>query len=92
MLRGDRDRLYPSTYQPMADYLAAIESAEAVLTFAQIEAILGVPLSLSAQTSPSWWSGTIPSHTRTWRALGWRAHLEQRDQRVRFTRDAVGDG
>ncbi len=92
MPRRDWGRPHPSKYRLLADYLAANEGAEVVLTFAQIEAILGDPLSVTAQTSPSWWSGTVPPHSRTWRSLGWRARLEQRNRRVIFTRDAVGDG
>ncbi len=81
----------PSPYQPLATYLAASATGEVMLTFAEIEAILGASLSVTAQVSPSWWSGTVPPHTRTWRALGWRARLEQHNRRVIFTRDEVGD-
>jgi len=81
-----------SRYRALADHLAMRPEREITRTFAEIEAILGAPLSVTAQVSPSWWSGTVPPHTRTWRSLGWRARLEQRDRRVRFTRDAVGDG
>ncbi len=77
----------PTKYQPLVDYLRAHPDAEEIiLTFAAIEAILGGPLSVTAQVSPSWWSGRVQPHTRTWRALGWRGRLEQRDRCVHFTR------
>ncbi len=88
MPRGDWDRPHPSKYRLIADYLAANEGAEVVLTFAAIEAIIGGPLSVTAQVSPSWWSEAFRPHTQTWRELDWNARLEQRDRRVRFTRDA----
>ncbi len=75
-------------FQPLADHLAACAEAEVVLTFAEIEAIIGGPLSVTAQVSPAWWSATEHAHTRTWHALGWRSRLEQRERRVRFTRVA----
>ncbi len=87
MPRGDWDRPHPNKYQLLADYLAANEGAEVVLTFAQIEVILGDPLSVTAQVSPSWWTEARYDRTRGWRTLGWRARLEQRNRRVLFNRD-----
>ncbi len=87
MPRGVWDRPHPSKYQLIADYLAANGGADVVLTFAELEAIIGGPLSVTAQVSPAWWSATELAHTRKWHALGWRSRLEQRNRRVIFTRD-----
>ncbi len=86
MPRGDWDRPHPSKYRLIADYLAAHEGAEVVLAFAALEAIIAAPLSVTAQVSPSWWSGPDQPHTRSWRRLGWHARLEQRNRSVHFTR------
>ena len=75
-------------FQPIADHLPVHAEAEVVLTFTEIEAITGRPLSVTAQVSTAWWSDTELAHTRKWRALGWRSRLEQRERRVRFTRVA----
>ncbi len=82
---------YPSIYQPLADTLANCADIEVVFTFTEIEAIIGRPLSVTAHADRHWWSGKNHPHTRAWRALGWRARLEQPAARVRFTHvDGVG--
>ena len=62
----------PAKYQPLADYLAAQRADTVTLTFAEVEAILSVPLPVSAY-SPTWWTNS-PSmdHARRWIAVGWR--------------------
>jgi len=49
------------------------------------------PLPMPAYGILQYWAGSTGrrhEHTHAWQALGWRAHLEARHLRVRFTRDA----
>jgi hypothetical protein len=80
-----------SRYRPLADHLAASTETDLTLTFAEIEAIIGGPLPVTAMVAPSWWSNTTTDYTGLWRALGWRAHLEQRSHRVHFVRVTPND-
>ncbi len=78
-------------YLPLAEYLAASDAAEIVLTLREIQAIIGAPLPASAYGIQQYWAGSTGrrhEHTHAWQALGWWAHLEARHLRVRFTRDA----
>jgi len=78
-------------YQPLAAYLAASDAAEVVLTLGEIQAIIGAPLPPSAYGVVQYWAGSTGKaygHTHAWQARGWRARLEARHLRVRFTRDA----
>jgi hypothetical protein len=64
----------PPRYQPLADFLAAQppDVQQVTLTLDEVEAILGVPLSMSARL-PSWWQVQHPGpHARTWRRVGWQ--------------------
>ncbi len=80
----------PSVYQPLLDYLAAVEGDTAVLTLMEIEAILDAALPPTATTSGGYWSSASNSHVRAWRALGWSAHCTPRRGLVVFTRDVEG--
>ncbi len=84
-----RDR--PNLYQPLVDVLAASHEDEVVLTFKEIVAILGLRyLPESAVLHGSWWTSKRSGHVGLWTAIGWRAHLDHRNQRVIFTCDAGG--
>ncbi len=78
----------PTKYQPLVDYVAKHPEKVLTLSFAEIETIVGSPLPESMQTDAWLWRG--PEYAYVWRleALGWRAHLDRRNQCVRFTRDA----
>ncbi len=45
-----------SKYQPLLEYLRRSDRPQVVLTFAEIEAILGEPLPDSARSKRGWWS------------------------------------
>jgi hypothetical protein len=79
--------VWPSRYAPLVAYIAACPSAPVRLTFAEIEAILGRPLAVSAQVAPHFWRD---AHTQRFvadlRALGWEAHLDIRGRAVEFRR------
>ncbi len=77
-----------SRYRALADHLAIRPERAITRTFAEVEAILGRPLSATARTSRSWWIDRGLAHVRLWDARGWRARLDWRDACVHFTRDA----
>jgi hypothetical protein len=79
-------------YQPLLDLLAASADDSLVLSLAEIEALIGRPLALSAQVAPSYWTG--PSGARLPALLfqaGWEAHLAIRARRVTFRRAPLPD-
>ena len=72
-------------YQPLAEYLAAQPGDAVTLSFAQIEAIIGVPLPASASAYlPVWWT-TRSAHrvqTQARRQVGWEAAAVTRRERA----------
>lgn len=80
-----------SSYQPLADHLAARKGDIWDASFKEIERALGRPLPRSAYLYNAWWanqSGSGHSQTHGWRSVGWRtAKLDLEGQRVRFERD-----
>ncbi len=77
----------PTKYQPLVDHVAAQTEGALTLTLAQIEAIIGSPLSETMQVDAWQWNNT--EFALVWRlaAFGWRAHLDRRNRCVHFTRD-----
>jgi hypothetical protein len=75
-------------YQPLIDFLATQSEREVTLTFGEIEVIIGRPLSVSALMDPGACHRVPHLHVRRWRAIGWRARYDRRNQCVHFTRDA----
>jgi hypothetical protein len=73
--------------QPLVDYLAARDAREVVLTFAEIAAIIGRALPISAYVHAPYWNGDHFAHTRALRALGWSGTIDRSNWTVRFTRD-----
>ena len=76
-------------YQPLADYLAALDRDEVTLTFAQMECILGVPMPAAAHTR-QFWINNLRSRrhpSREWLQVGRRVGVaEPRRERVTFQR------
>jgi hypothetical protein len=69
-------------YAPLAAYLAAQPGDRVMLTFAELEAILGAALPPSARTPP-WWANTrlASAQGRAWLGAGWRvARVDLRDE------------
>ncbi len=90
---GRAGRRRVSDYRPLAAYLAASDAAEMVLTLREIQAIIGAPLPTPAYGTRQYWAGSTGGkhgHTHAWQELGWRARLEARHLRVRFSRDVEG--
>lgn len=75
-------------YDPLRDHLRTQRLKEFILTFREIENILGISLPKSANR-PQWWanqkSGTRPQRD-AWREAGYDAFLIKDADRVRFCR------
>jgi hypothetical protein len=66
-----RRRSWPPKYQPLADYLAALDGDRITLTLAEIERIIGAALPRSAWTH-TWWVNTVSSvQAQVWLGAGW---------------------
>jgi hypothetical protein len=64
-----------SKYQSLADHLSGQTADEVVMTFAEIENVLGFPLPASARQFPAWWAnqaGGGHSQCQAWLTTGWR--------------------
>ncbi len=91
MPRGEwQQSLRRTKYQPLIEHLAAQTEREVTLSFAEIEAIIGAQLSVSALVRPMIWHSMTEEQVRRWRELGWCARFDGRNQCVHFTRDAEG--
>jgi hypothetical protein len=79
-----------SEYDPLRDRLVKERLREIVLTFAEIESIIGLRLPPSAQ-HPQWWANQVAAgrpQREAWRAAGYDAFLIRGSNKVRFTRVA----
>ena len=80
---------WPSRFAPLVAYLATQTDDAVTLSLAQIEAIIGVPLSVTATVSQAWWVSGSERHVRDLQAIGWRAHLNVKVRQVLFRRSAT---
>jgi hypothetical protein len=81
----------PSTYDPLTRYLAGLAADEVMLTFAEIEQLVGAPLPRSAWRSGYWTRAMRPwgPQNRPWTRAGWRVvrvHLQFDRPTVTFQR------
>ena len=78
-----------SKYSPLQEYLRAQQGDSCVLTFSQIEEIIGATLPASARRREQWW-GNDKTHTQacSWMQAGWKVRQPRlmREQ-VHFTRN-----
>jgi hypothetical protein len=77
-------------YLPLVAFIAAQHEDSLTLTFADIEAIIGAPLSTSAQVSLSFWASPQQRFVRDLTAIGWQAHLLIHAYAVEFRRIVPG--
>src|SRR5512132_754779 len=57
----------PAEYLPLYTYLERRYASSVVLTFEQMEALLGFALPAPAYTEPAWWTASaIPAHSEAW--------------------------
>lgn len=78
--------VWRSRFTPLIAYLAASDQDAVTLTLAEIEALVGRSLSVTAHTSQAWWVQASGRHVRDLQAIGWRAHLHVKERTVEFRR------
>ncbi len=86
-------------YAPLYRHLAAMSATEWRVAFAELEAILGFELPVSARLYRPWWSnqkrGAGHSHALAWYAAGWKTRAVDLEaetlvfERVNAARDEV---
>lgn len=79
------------TYDGLRDYLEQRYADSMVMTFAQIEALLGFPLPEAARLDPAWWTADDPAagahpQSRAWTGARRTATANLGAQTVRFER------
>jgi hypothetical protein len=77
-------------YDPLRRYLRRSKTADVVLSFGEIERIIGGMLPNSAARA-QWWDNVAPPDQRrvqqaSWREAGFHAHLVAGSETVRFER------
>jgi hypothetical protein len=80
----------PAQYLSLYAYLEHRYASTVVLTFEQIEALLGFALPLPASTEPDWWTGVaVPrAHSSSWIRAGRTASPNFLARTVTFERQA----
>jgi hypothetical protein len=65
---------WQSKYAPLRAYLSDQSSPVVVMSFAQIERVIGSPMAASAWNTRQWWANTSGSHdhARAWLDVGRR--------------------
>jgi hypothetical protein len=77
-------------YDPLRDLLASRQLDEVVLTFGEVEKLVG-PLPPSAHEHRAWWANDSKVQAQAWRSAGWHvAAVDQTTERVTFARGSVG--
>jgi len=61
------------SYKPLKDYLLSSGRSRIVLTFPELERVLGFPLPRSARAYPAWWANGGHSQANAWLGAGYRA-------------------
>jgi hypothetical protein len=81
----------PAEYLSLYKYLEHRYAYIVVLTFAQIEALLGFALPAPARTEPEWWTGVAASmrHSAAWTGAGRTAVPNLMARTVTFERQAA---
>jgi hypothetical protein len=88
---GSEDRLMAGPYESLYQYLEKRYANLVVLTFGQIEDLLGFALPASARTHQEWWTNDDPpdgqhAHSRSWILASRTATPNLRAQTVAFER------
>ena len=82
----------PGKYKTLYQYLEGRFANVVVLTFAQVEDLLGFVLPAAARTDLAWWANPNPdtapsSHSRSWTLATRTATANLRAQTVAFERE-----
>ena len=87
-MRRNSDPRLPCAYQPLGNFLQGNPGKVVMLSFVDIEAVLGRPLPPSAYLRRGWW-GNHPSlpQAHAWLAVGWKTRAVKLSlQTVSFVR------
>jgi hypothetical protein len=74
-------------YDPLYQHLLLSGRGQKAMTFADIEAILGKPLPVSARQRPEWWSNSARGHSQAeaWRNAGYKtSKIDLANETVEF--------
>ena len=71
-----------STYQPLADHLAAQVSPAVILTLDEIAALIGGPLPPAAQEAAWWTNAPDAEQAQAWLGVGWRVRMMTQSRRA----------
>lgn len=79
-------------YRPLAEYLIMSESTRVVLSYAEIETILGFRLPETAyKHMQSYWANTkTHSYSSCWMEVGYKAKVDADRNTVIFTKNIIG--
>jgi hypothetical protein len=81
-------------YEPLKRYLEGrFGVGQALMTFHEIERVLGFALPRSARQYPAWWSNTRVGHSyaAAWLDAGWKTSmLDLAGERITFVKDEQG--
>jgi hypothetical protein len=92
---SSRTEAAPMKYRPLREFLSRQTVAEAPMSFAEVEDVLGFPLPASARNHAAWWSNNVGTHVHAaaWRGAGWRtSRVNLAAERVTFVREAAAPG
>ena len=78
-----------SKYKALSEFLYEKWEKRIVLTYSQLETLLGFPLPASAHTLPqSYWANTeYHSYAKSWLRLGYKARVDAENKKVIFERN-----
>ena len=78
----------PREYQALYTYLEQRYASVVVLTFSQIEALIGFSLPTPARTEREWWTGSVETrrHSAAWTGAGRTAAPNLGAETTRFER------
>lgn len=79
-----RQPIMAPVFAPLLGFLVECPADAAILSFDEIEEIIGQPLPLKYRVESDKWANTPLVHVRLWQAMGWRAHFDRRQRRVVF--------
>lgn len=74
-----------SKYDPLNQFLQFNNSNRIIMTFSEIEEVLGFSLPMSAQKYMSWWDDSSQhSQAHAWTEAGYKANPKMNEKKVDF--------
>ncbi|MBV9571333.1 MAG: hypothetical protein JO056_08840 [Alphaproteobacteria bacterium] len=85
-----------SKYQPLAEFLKRSSASQVPMTFAEVEALLGTRLPVSAYEHPAWWAndaGKSHVQAKAWLSAGYETgQVDKHGKKLVFQRVAQRSG